>query len=145
MSEVIPLREYIEAHWTAHDRVHVEEERARGFSYDTVQKRLAALNELRAEVTEDRRDYMRLDIANQAHDLIASRMDRIQTQANEMSQLVLSHAQLATHPGTAARIADQEARVRSLEAWRSRAVGVGIVVVLVAGTIGAAIAKVFGL
>lgn len=140
----VSLRDYFDGRWDAHSHVHNAEQMALDKAYTVLEQRLAGLNELRREVTTDRQAFLRTDVYESRHQSLKAAIDRNVLSIGEISDQLIAHVQLPIHPAAVRTIDDFEARIRSLEAWRSRAAGVAVVLVLLAGTIGAAIAKAFG-
>lgn len=117
----VSLREHIEAvlaeRWQAHDREHADISEALTLAREASER---ALVEARVEINA------RLDKLNELRsEVLTDRSEYVRREVFDQG----------------AAIRDQ--RLDVLENWRSKATGASVVLVLFAGTIGAAIAKVF--
>ena len=118
----VSLREYIERltdqRWTAHQAVHDHEQRALAQAREVVDGRLANLNELRADVITDRGRFVSREVydADLKSEIAAREKD----------------------------IESQQIQIDDLKRSRSVMIGVGLVLVPIAGVIGAVIVRVLG-
>jgi hypothetical protein len=115
----VPLREYIE-------RIFDEKQKALELAFAAQQKalelatrsmelRLEKLNELRSEVTRDRSQFVRQDV-------FEGKQDSLEKSIHDLEKAIIT-------------------RLDFLEGWRLRAVGIFLVLLPLAGVIGAAIMK----
>jgi hypothetical protein len=118
----VSLREYIE-------RIFDERDKAVQVAWRTMEMRLDKLNELRAEVTADRGQFLRTDVYEERHETLRKAVSGIE----DRMRLEIKAA-----------TASSTARIDNLESWRLKATGVFLVLVPLAGIIGAAITKAFG-
>ena len=122
MPDNVPLREYVERIFSerqaALDLAFAAQQEALRVANEAIESRLEKLNELRQEVTADRGQYLTRTEYEAKHDAL--------------------EAQLM------ARMNAVDDRVKSLEGWKFRASGTFLVLVPLAGLIGAAILKAFG-
>ena len=129
--ELVTLREYLEQiaeeREKAHLVVHEMDRRSVIEAQRTIEKRLELLNELRETVIADRSQFLRLDVFDQKHNSLEERVRLHERQAATQSEV---QALLA--------------RIDILESWRLRATGIFLVLVPLAGVIGAAIMRAFG-
>jgi len=120
--DTVPLKSYIE-------RILDEREKAVQVAYRNMELRLDKLNELRAEVQQDRGQFIRLDVFDEKHNQLRRSMSELEDKLE---------LQIATAVNANA------ARIGNLESWRLKATGVALVMIPLAGLIGAAIMKAFG-
>ena len=120
--ETVPLKEYIE-------RIIDERDKAVQVAYRNMEQRIERLNELRAEVQEDRGQFLRLDSYAEQHEAL----EKTVTELERRFVRDLADRTSALH-----------ARIDGLESWRLKATGIFLVLVPLAGLIGAAIIKAFG-
>ncbi len=111
----VPLREFIEKILEAHDKAHLAQHEAVTIAATELARRLDVLNHAHERAQEDRAEFVTKD-----------RQDSLAKT-------------LATETKNLATLMDT--RIKALENFRSKATGVGVVLALFAGAIGAAIAK----
>lgn len=118
----VPLKHYIE-------RILEERQRALEVLAAGMERRLDNLNELRQDVEKDRGQFLRLDVYDEKHEALEKavlELERTLTKAIRDGISANSH------------------RIDNLEAWRLKAVGAALILIPLAGLIGAAIMKAFG-
>ncbi len=118
----VPLREYVE-------RIFDERDKALQAAYTVLEQRLEALNELRQQVIQDRQEFVRTDVYEEKHEAIVKHM-------NDVDQFTRTQIREAT--------AALDQRIDDLESWRLKATGVFLVLVPLAGVIGAFIVHSLG-
>jgi hypothetical protein len=118
----VPLREYVERIFSerqaALDLAFAAQQEALRVANAAIENRLEKLNELRQEVTQDRGAYLTRTEYEAKHDAL----------------------ELAFQTANAAI----DTRMKAMEGWRFRASGIFLVLVPLAGVIGAAIVRAFG-
>jgi anti-sigma-K factor RskA len=120
--QFVSLREYIE-------RILEERDKAVQVAYRNLEQRLDKLNELRAEVQQDRGQFLRLDVYDEKHDQLRKAL----TDMEDRLEVEIKNG-----------VAMNSARLDNLDSWRLKAGGAFLILVPLAGLIGAAIMKAFG-
>ena len=126
----VPLRQYIE-------RILEEREKAVAVAFTALETRLKNLNDLRQEVTHDRGQFQRADIANQRHDEVTGRIHNI-------SEWMAVHRELPMHAQAEKDVDAIYERLKPLEVFRSRAVLIAAGLMAISGVIGASIVRALG-
>ncbi len=117
MSDVT-LKEFIEKILEAHDRAHTAQHEAVTIAAVELARRLDVLNHAHERSLEDRAAFQTRDAAEAATKSLA-------TETRNLAALM-------------------DSRIKQLEEFRSRAVGIGAVLVLFAAAVGAAVARALG-
>lgn len=118
MTEGVTLREFIERILTEHERAHDAQHQAVAIAAKELERRLDLLNHAHEQSLQDRSEFVT--------------KDRQEAMANALAGETKNLAAL------------MDARIKTLENFKSKAVAVGAVLVLFAGAVGAAIAKALG-
>lgn len=131
-NEPISLREYVDKNFELRDRALEIKQQANDqallLATRTLENRLAQLNELRSEVTQDRSNFItRVEFT--------ALMDRVSLITNQYITREMYEAQSDS----------RTKRIEALEKWQAKLIGIGIILVLVAGVVGAGIMKLFGI
>ena len=129
--DTVSLRQYVDTNFELRDRAlkiqQEASEQALLLATRTLETRLAQLNELRSEVTSDRSNFItRVEFA--------ALMERVGVITNQYVTREMYDAQSDS----------RNKRIEALERWQAKLVGIGIILVLLAGVIGAGIMKLFG-
>lgn len=152
----VSLRDYLDSMLTEHRRMHDELAKGIEVALQSVDSRLASMNEFRAALndlvrkTVDRATYEASHSANQQRiDQVSAdlrdRLDQGLATANKHLDREVFDARAKTvDERFSALDAAMDARLKSLENWRSRAAGASIVLTLFAGIIGAAVVRALG-
>ncbi len=119
----VSLRDYIERLFVEHQRAHTVEfastEEARREAQADVQRRLEGLNELRNEVLKDRNQFLRADVYDQRHEVLANRLEVLERQAIKDTEL---HANIIPDFRTTENTVEEiTGRVSKLESAARRA------------------------
>lgn len=120
--DVVPLRDYFEAQFMALERANEAKTKE-------LDRRLEELNQLRDEVVTDRQRFMPRDVYDEGHRSLMAKVEQLEHgDAERREQLRI----------------DLQRQIDDLKRRSAIMVGVGLVLVPLAGLIGAAIAKSFG-
>ncbi len=76
--DVTHLHELMDQRWEAHQRVHETEEKSRDRAVETVNGRLAEMNNLRDQIQSERGEFLRMDTYNARHDELITRMNAVE-------------------------------------------------------------------
>src|SRR6185436_5743896 len=126
----VSLREYVDTNFELRDRAlkiqQEASEQALLLATRTLETRLAQLNELRSEVTSDRSNFItRVEFS--------ALMERVGIITNQYVTREMYDAQSES----------RTKRIEALEKWQAKLIGIGIILVLLAGVIGAGINRLF--
>jgi hypothetical protein len=129
--DTVSLRQYVDTNFELRDRAlkiqQEASEQALLLATRTLETRLAQLNELRSEVTSDRSNFItRVEFA--------ALVERVGVITNQYVTREMYDTQSDS----------RNKRIEALERWQAKLVGIGIILVLLAGVIGAGIMKLFG-
>lgn len=135
MPSDVPLREFIEAvgdeRWRGHKSEHEKLQESINLAARVLENRLERLNELRQTVELVQR-------TNVGRELFDARIKELTTSVEGLSRVSVSRE---LFDGS---MANSNARIAALENFKSKAIGVGAVLVLFSGLVGALIAKALG-
>jgi hypothetical protein len=133
-SSQISLREYMEAKvdsLTSEFRTYQKTmEVSLKLAAEGIEGRLKLLNELRAEVLSDRANYVTRDKYEAE---MVGRNLRIEA----------IDKWIAAASGTETEIATSQARIKALEDWKNKLLGLGVMIALFSGLVGALVMRLF--
>jgi replicative DNA helicase len=132
----VPLKEHFERILDEHDRAHNAEHIAVGLAAKDLERRLDGLNELRAEVVQDRSQYMLVSTYDVKHQALIDRLDRIAVTVEERRELLEKAVDI--------HFDANEERIVDIEKFRSKATLVATGLVVLGGVLGATIVRVLG-
>ena len=128
--ETVSLREYVNTNFELRDRAlsiqQQANEEALRLAAERMEARLTQLNELRSEVTSDRSNFITRVEFRALEDKVAAITNQYMTR-----ELYDSHSDV------------KNKRISALEKWQAKIIGIGAVLVLLSGLIGASIMRLF--
>lgn len=139
------LREYVERIFSERDRAHEtrhsSEQRAVDAAFAAMQKALDVAAHEAEKKNQELNDVRHRFIPRETFEAELRARDAMHEEALQRSTRIYAdvqaHASLSSHPGSAAVIG----RIEALENWRSKAVGVGSMLVLFSGAVGALVTR----
>ena len=132
----VPLREYIEA-------LIAERDKAMKEALRQLEMRLAELNQLRAEVTEDRNRLVSRESYDTEHGALEERVNVVREQLSARLNVIEKDEAWVGRGSSLTVLGELQRRLITLENWRGKAalvVGAGV---FLGGIVGAAVMRIF--
>lgn len=163
----VPLRDYLDSMLTEHQRMHEELAKGITVALQSVDARLQGMNEFRRSISDLVNNTVARSTYEAGHSALEQRVEQVaadmrermdketRTANNHVDRDVFDTRAMSVDKEVRA-LAEQceqravaleravDARLKSLENWRSKAAGAAIIATLFAGVIGAAVVRALG-
>jgi hypothetical protein len=127
----VSLKDYFESLNAEHDRSHIQLDKAIDVALASMDKRLDGMNEFRGSLE----DFQARAITREVFEQRSSQVDR---RLNDLERIIVGRDIFES------ALKSRDDQIDMLASFKNKATGIGVVVVLFAGLVGAAIVKAFG-